>query len=351
MDEHTRAYRDLGTEAPRPFAQGWIPLALNAQENEVVSAAATKGALGYTSPWGDSCQASDVIATFFGLSEVQVDECAPEAQRVVTSGAKEGIYIALAGLSNQHKLERLVVPSPGWAPYRLIAGQLGCAVAPYLVGGSGWMDELQEMPLGSGDLVVINSPHNPTGFDLEPDRLAAVVYELRECGAVVLLDEVYRHLSSFDGSPIPHLDNMKNVVAVSSCSKALSVPGYRVGALIGDAFIVEEAVAVRSLITTCPSSVAEAVVSGLLRSKVGRARMDKVRAIARENLALTARTLAELDLEPTSAGGLFHWFASMNKSEVGVPGNFFGVDGGLRLTSAQTAADLQLLRSIFRSGT
>lgn len=100
-------------------------------------------------------------------------------------------------------------------------------------------------------VVVLNTPHNPTGTVLGPDDLAVLAGALPD-DAVVVTDDVYEHLV-YDGVrhvPAATLPGLAGrTLTVSSAGKTLSVTGWKIGWLHGPAHLVEAVQAVKQYLT------------------------------------------------------------------------------------------------------
>lgn len=101
-------------------------------------------------------------------------------------------------------------------------------------------------------LVLLNTPHNPTGTVLSRAELELVARLAVEHDAVVLCDEVYEHLV-FSGAvhvPLASLPGMaERTLVTSSAGKTFSVTGWKVGWLHGPAELVAAARAVKQFLT------------------------------------------------------------------------------------------------------
>jgi N-succinyldiaminopimelate aminotransferase len=161
---------------------------------------------------------------FYGL---EVD---PDTQVLVTAGATEAITaaaIALAGAT------RRTVPLR-FPSYRLDADALAAAFGPRT------------------RLVLLNSPHNPTGRLLGRDELELVARAAVQHDVLVITDEVYEHLV-FDGLthvPLATLPGMaERTLTVSSAGKTFSVTGWKVGWLIARPELVDAVTTVKQYLT------------------------------------------------------------------------------------------------------
>lgn len=101
-------------------------------------------------------------------------------------------------------------------------------------------------------LVLLNSPHNPTGKVFSPAELTLIADLAREYGAWVLTDEVYEHLT-FDGTahvPMSTLPGMaERTLTVSSAGKTFSATGWKVGWVSGPAQAVSAVRTVKQFLT------------------------------------------------------------------------------------------------------
>jgi N-succinyldiaminopimelate aminotransferase len=128
-------------------------------------------------------------------------------------------------------------------------------------------------------LVLLNSPHNPTGKVFSADELAMIAALCQEHDAYAVTDEVYEHLV-FDGVPhvpIASLPGMRSrTVQISSAGKTYSCTGWKVGWACGPAALVSAVLRVKQFLTFVnagPLQPAVAVALGL-----GSSYVDAVRA-------------------------------------------------------------------------
>ncbi|MEO1942281.1 MAG: succinyldiaminopimelate transaminase [Campylobacterales bacterium] len=106
---------------------------------------------------------------------------------------------------------------------------------------------------GDEELIILNSPNNPTGSVLELEELAQWVEKALSIGAVILGDECYSELytetpppSLLEASKLVGNGEFKNVVVVNSLSKRNSAPGLRSGFIAGDPELLQKYLQFRS---------------------------------------------------------------------------------------------------------
>ncbi len=101
-------------------------------------------------------------------------------------------------------------------------------------------------------LVLVNTPHNPTGRVLSRSELELVAGLAREHDALVVTDEVYEHLT-FDGErhiAMATLPGMaERTVTISSAGKTFSVTGWKVGWVVASAPVVDAVTTVKQFLT------------------------------------------------------------------------------------------------------
>ncbi len=157
--------------------------------------------------------------------------CGPD-DILVHAGAEEAIYGFM-----QTVLERgdhMVYLSPAYQSLYEVAASAGCEVSPWRLrqGQDGWtldMEELVSLIKPQTKLIVINTPHNPTGYALSDMQLKRIADIARERGLLVLGDQVYKGLER-DGQPHVWMSDIyENAVSLGVMSKAYGLPGLRIG--------------------------------------------------------------------------------------------------------------------------
>jgi N-succinyldiaminopimelate aminotransferase len=165
---------------------------------------------------------------FYGL---QFD---PDAEVFVTAGATEAIAAALLGLVDAG--DEVVTFEPYYDSYAACIALAGAQrrVVTLRRDGAGWAfdpDELRRAITDRTRLILLNTPHNPTGKVCDRAELQLVADLAIEHDLIVVTDEVYEHLV-FDGEhvPIATLPGMRErTVTISSGGKTFSVTGWKIG--------------------------------------------------------------------------------------------------------------------------
>jgi aspartate aminotransferase len=154
-------------------------------------------------------------------------------QVIVTPGAKPIMFYAMLALIEEG--DEVVYPNPGFPIYESMARYVGgTPVAAPLREANDFrmdVDEVASLITPRTRLVVLNSPHNPTGSVLTDDDVGRVAELAVEHDLVVLADEIYGRLQ-YDGAPtsIATLPGMaERTITLDGFSKTFAMTGWRLG--------------------------------------------------------------------------------------------------------------------------
>jgi N-succinyldiaminopimelate aminotransferase len=171
----------------------------------------------------------------------------PDAEVLVTAGATEAITAALIALLEPG--DEVVLFEPMYDSYAAAVAMAGGAVRAVPLrpppGGVGrWSfdpAELRSAITPRTRLLLVNTPHNPTGTVFTRDELGVLAEHAADADLLVLTDEVYEHLV-FDGArhvSIAALPGMRERTLVAgSAGKTFNVTGWKVGWICGPAALV-----------------------------------------------------------------------------------------------------------------
>jgi N-succinyldiaminopimelate aminotransferase len=168
-------------------------------------------------------------------------DLAPE-EVVVTTGATEAIAAAILGLVDPG--DEVVVCEPWYDSYRAMIQFAGGVRRAVTLRAPNYRLRAEDLEAAVSDrtrLILLNTPHNPTGRVLDATELAAVADVARRHDLVVVTDEVYEHLTFDDHVhvPIATLPGMsERTVTISSSGKTFSFTGWKIGWATGPADLV-----------------------------------------------------------------------------------------------------------------
>jgi N-succinyldiaminopimelate aminotransferase len=195
----------------------------------------------------------------------------PDAEVLVTAGATEAIAAALLALVGPG--DEVVLFEPYYDSYAAcvaLAGARRRTVTLERNGGAWGFDPAALAAAVTADtkVLVLNSPHNPTGTVFGPAELAAVAEIAIRHDLVVIADEVYEHLI-FDEKqhiPIATLPGMRErTITVSSAGKTFSVTGWKIGWACAPRPLVNAVRTVKQFLTYVNGAPFQPAVAAVLR--------------------------------------------------------------------------------------
>lgn len=200
------------------------------------------------------------------------------AHVVITPGAKPVLAFALMALAGPG--DEVIVPDPGFPIYGSMARFMGALPVPLpLRAATGFrpdLDELRALVTPRTRLLILNSPHNPTGAVLTLADLAYIADLAREHDLVVLSDEIYGRIQ-YEGEhhSIRALEGMaERTIVLDGFSKAYAMTGWRLGYGILPAALVPAFERLMINTVSCTASFAQvAAVEALTGPQDAVARM------------------------------------------------------------------------------
>ena len=184
---------------------------------------------------------------FYGL------EYNPDGEVLVTCGATEALAGALLGLLDTG--DEVVVFDPMFDSYAPCIAMAGAIAKPVLLRPPAYTfdpDELRAAISPKTKLILLNTPHNPTGRVFTAQELQTIADIAIERDLIVITDEVYEHLV-FDGEQhlaMAALPGMRErTLIISSGGKTFNTTGWKVGWLCGPAGLVQPARTAKQFLT------------------------------------------------------------------------------------------------------
>lgn len=277
---------------------------------------------------------------------------------LITAGSQESMYLALLSLVEEG--DEVLLPNPGFVAYPTIVQMAGGKANYYrLPSEKGFAfdaDEFRRALTPRTRVVVCTSPSNPSGRTLFAEDLASIAAALRDHGAYLISDEIYRELYYTAERPESLSSVYDRTVVIGGLSKSMSMTGWRLGWLCGEESLVHAAVVLHSYVTTCASTVSQkaALVAWSAEAEAARAAFRETFRARRDHLL--AQIDKELGLRAVVPEGAFYtmldvsrYGASMEVANalleervITVPGSGFGseAEGFLRVSFC---ADIETL--------
>ena len=183
---------------------------------------------------------------FYGLSYD------PDTEVLVTAGATEAIAAALIALVEPG--DEVIAFEPYYDSYVANIAMAGGTRVPVTLRPAEFrpcLNELRDAVTDKTRLILLNSPHNPTGAVFDRAILEGIAKIAVEADLLVITDEVYEHLVyTGEHCPIVQFPGMRErTVSVSSAGKAFSFTGWKIGWVTGTPELVSAVRTVKQFLT------------------------------------------------------------------------------------------------------
>lgn len=269
---------------------------------------------------------------------------------IITAGSQEAMYLAMLALIDEG--DEVLLPNPGFVAYLTIVRMAGGTAKFYRLprekGFAFDVDEFRRALTPRTKVVVCISPSNPTGRVIADNNLAGIAGALREQGAYLISDEIYRDLYYTADRPGSLSSFYDRTIVIGGVSKSMSMTGWRLGWLCGEEAVVQAALLLHGYVTTCASTVSQkaSLVAWSDEAEEARAEFRKTFRARRDHLL--ALIDAELGLPAVAPEGAFYTMLDvssfgesmtvanslLDEGVITVPGAAFGseAEGFLRVS-------------------
>ncbi|WP_353713644.1 pyridoxal phosphate-dependent aminotransferase [Arthrobacter sp. K5] len=298
------------------------------------------------------------------LQRSQGLEYSAEDEVLVTIGANEAVLLSILAFCGPG--DEVVIPVPAWPAYEACARLAGATpvLLPLTLDTEYKVDPaaLRGAITEKTRMVVLCTPHNPTGAVLDQALLEEIAEIVRGTNAIILSDEIYgelvyggtRHLS-----PAAVADLKERTLIVGGFAKSWAMDGWRLGWLAGPRDLVRPALRVRQFTTTCPPTFPQ--IGGVAALNSADSEREEMRQEFESRRSAALEILAQQDIFSYAApDGAFYLYLSfpetlgtahelalkiLEEQHVAVvPGTAFDIDGGshsLRVSYACGIDDLK----------
>ena len=235
--------------------------------------------------------------TYYGLDPEDV---------LVTFGATEAIAAALLALCDPG--DEVVVLEPYYDSYAACIAFAGARRCPVTLRPPDFQLDPEALRAAIGPrarLILLNSPHNPTGRVLSEGELESIAAVCRDRDLVCLTDEVYEHLV-YEGRhlPLASLPGMaERTLTISSLGKSYSFTGWKIGWCSGPAELVAAVRAVKQYLTFAGGTPLQHAAAAALR--LPPEQLVAVREDLRVKRDLLCEGLARAGLNPLIPAGTY----------------------------------------------
>jgi len=243
----------------------------------------------------------------------------PATDITVTSGATEAIFAAIMGLVNPG--DEVILFEPYYDSYLPSVQMAGGVPRFYTLRPPDWAivpEELAALFSPKTKLILVNTPHNPTGKVYSETELRLIAELCQKYDVIAIVDEVYEHII-FDGLKHVSLAGLpgmaERTITISSAGKTFSMTGWKVGWAVAPAELSQAVFRVHQFVTySVAAPLQEGVVTAL---QIAGDYYTELAAMYQANRDFLADALAEAGLEPIIPQGTY--FIMVDISHLGFP--------------------------------
>jgi len=271
---------------------------------------------------------------------------------VVTPGGKMALYETIQALVD--RTSEVVLLDPAWVSYEAMVDLAGGATVRVDTSDGGFrlepaIPDLQAVVTDATDLIVVNSPNNPTGAVYSEDALKAVRDLAVDHDLTVVSDEIYQQIAY--GVETPSLGALEGMgdrtVIINGFSKAYSMTGWRLGYLAAEESVIDEVSKVQSHSVSCATNFVQH--AGLAALEEADEATDEMVAAFESRRDLLVDLLTDAGVDVAVPDGAFYTMVPVDEDDESwcmnaleeahvatVPGTAFGTPGYARISYANS---------------
>jgi aspartate/methionine/tyrosine aminotransferase len=240
--------------------------------------------LGYTESLGLPALREEIASLYEGLT----------ADDVITfAGAEEAVFLAMHAALEAG--DHAVVAWPAYQSLYEVARSIGADVTLVPLNPADWsldVDAVAAAMRPTTRIIVVNSPHSPTGAQLAPEQLARLTSLAELHGALLFSDEVYRFLEHSAPALPPAASLSPRALSLGVMSKSFALAGLRIGWLaLRDGSLRNKLASLKDYTTICSSAPSE--VLSLIALRARERVLARSRGIVEKNLSALDEFFAE----------------------------------------------------------
>ncbi|AGB36841.1 pyridoxal phosphate-dependent aminotransferase [Natronococcus occultus] len=276
---------------------------------------------------------------------------------IVTPGAKQALYEIVQALVAEG--DEVVLLDPAWVSYEAMVKMAGGSLSRVDLSETDFqlepaLEDLEAAVSDETELLIVNSPSNPTGAVYSDEALEGVRDLAVEHDITVISDEIYKEITyGVEPTSLGTLEGMEDrTVTVNGFSKAYSMTGWRLGYFAGPEELIDQAGKLHShSVSSAVNFVQHAGVEALENTDEAVAEM--VAAFA-ERRDLVVDLLEGHGVDVAVPEGAFYMMLPVDEDDqewcegaledahvATVPGSAFGTPGYARISYAASEERLQ----------
>ena len=249
--------------------------------------------LGYTESQGSPALRAEICKLY---------ETIDSEHLLVHAGAQEAILLFMLAAFKEY--DHVIVHSPAYQSLAEVARAAGCDVSPWRAREeNGWsldLDELRHLMRTNTQAIIINTPHNPTGYLMSREEYEALHAFAKANKLLLFSDEVYRESEYDPAARLPAACDLgDHAISLGVTSKTYGLAGLRIGWIATkNKKIYEKMASLKDYTTICNSAPSEFLAEVAMRNR---------QQLIERNLNIIQQNLTVIDDLFTRRADLFSW--------------------------------------------
>ncbi|HEY9204534.1 MAG TPA: pyridoxal phosphate-dependent aminotransferase [Candidatus Methanoperedens sp.] len=272
---------------------------------------------------------------------------------IVTSGASEGLHLALQALVDRG--DEVLIPDPGFVSYMALTRMAGGKVVGVPLGEELTLapDAVNEAITSSTRAIIINSPSNPTGTVQGKHEIKALAEIADDKNITIISDEVYEHFI-YEGEHVSPAQFSDNVITVNAVSKTYAMTGWRIGYLAARKEYIEQMLKVHQYIQACACSISQKAALAAIEGP--QECVGQMRESFRKRRDILMEGLNGMGIKCVRPQGAFYAFPEVADEEapqklikngvIVVPGASFGEHGKGHIRISYATSEENIMRAL-----
>ncbi len=249
--------------------------------------------LGYTESQGSPALRAEICRIYETMQPEEI---------LVHTGAQEAIFLFMFAAFKEY--DHVIVHSPAYQSLAEVARAAGCDVSPWRAREeNGWsldLDELRHLMRTNTKAIIINTPHNPTGYLMSRADYDELHKFAKTNKLLLFSDEVYRESEYDPAARLPAACDLGNyAISLGVTSKTYGLAGLRIGWIATkNKNIYEKMASLKDYTTICNSATSEFLAEVAMRNR---------HKLVERNLGIIRQNLAVIDDLFLRRADLFEW--------------------------------------------
>jgi aspartate/methionine/tyrosine aminotransferase len=240
----------------------------------------------------------------------------PDSQVTITSGATEAIFAALQAFAGPG--DEVIAFEPFYDSYPASATLAGATFVPIRLHPPAWplpIDSLQAAINSNTKVILLNTPHNPTGKVFSRPELESIAALAIKRDLLIITDEVYDRITFGDAAHIPMatLPGMwERTLTIGSTGKTFSMTGWKIGFAIGPEELNTALRSVHQFVTFASATPFQVAMAEAINTADERGYYDQLRREYDARRLLLTEALQDVGLDPMPIGGSYFLTADVS---------------------------------------